>query len=659
MRDYRAYGLHVRSAVSLPFDPQPAPAAARPDVRVRLGAVARKLPDGPGKPVRTAFWQARPGAFLMEIGDVARFLVTGGRNVLVEPIGGDEDDIAAFFASSPFTALLQQRGVVTLHAAAVETAAGAALLLGTSGIGKSSLAAALVERGFPLIADDVTGVVRAADGQPIALPAFSRQRLWAHTLGEMRWRGRAQRPVRAGVAKYWLPAARSCAVPLPVYTALVLEAKDRPDGFGVDPLPPGGAFWLMWAHTHRKRALDALGQRPTHFGTVTALLRRVPVARVTRPRHPFLLDGLADRVASHLADAGAGRIDRARAAPAAAPAAAVDVPPAQGHASGRLAEPVAPRRACAPGIVWIAAWPKSGTTWLRAVLTSYLREDGGTPSINALMGQPANHREAFDEYLGLDSSDMTDEEVARYLPRFREVLAERLRANPLPHAPKRERNEPTFVKTHEAYRLPGGVARFPPAGCAGVVYLIRDPRDVAVSYAHHLNWPHDRTIALMADPQAHEMRISGGIYSRLPEPLTTWSGHVASWTEQTALRLHVARYEDLLAAPAAGFGAIARFAGLEWDAARLDRAIHHAAFHRLQAQEAESGYLEKQPTAPSFFRAGVAGSWRKALTATQVRALTSAHGEVMARFGYPGVRGGQGSSPEGSPAARSRDSRSR
>ena len=298
MRDYRAYGLHIRSAVPLPFNPLPAP-ATEPDVTVRLGNVPAALPDGPGEVIRTAHWQARPGTFLMDRGEVARWLVTGGRDVLVEPFGG-EDDVAAFFVGSPFTILLQQRGVITLHAAAVQTKAGAALLLGASGIGKSSLAAALGQRGFPLIADDVTGVVRDADCQAIALPGVSRQRLWAHTLDEMRWRGRAQRPVPAGIAKWWLQAVRSCAVPLPVCIALVLEADDHPDGFCIDPVSPGCAFWLLWAHTHRRRALDALGQRPAHFYIINALLRRVPVARVTRPRHPFLLDALADHVAAHL-----------------------------------------------------------------------------------------------------------------------------------------------------------------------------------------------------------------------------------------------------------------------------------------------------------------------------------------------------------------------
>ena len=80
--------------------------------------------------------------------------------------------------------------------------------------------------------------------------------------------------------------------------------------------------------------------------------------------------------------------------------------------------------------------------------------------------------------------------------------------------------------------------------------------------------------------------------------------------------------------PRAGFGAIVRFAGLDLDPARLDRAIEHTSFRRLQAQEVESGYAEKQLTALRFFRAGVAGTWRTALTA--------AHGDVMAHFGYSG-----------------------
>ena len=222
--DYRTYGLRVRSAIPLPFDPLPEPGGTGADVTVRLGTVPSDLPDGPGNVTRTAFWQARPGAFRMEVAEVARYLVTNGGDVLVEPLGGSDDDDAVFFASSRFTALLQQRSVLTLHAAAVKTETGAVLLLGRGGVGKSSLAAALAERGYPLLADDVAGVVPGADGGPVALSAFPRHRLWAHTLDEMGWRGRAQRR-RADVDKYWLPAKLACAEPLPVRAAFVLVVR--------------------------------------------------------------------------------------------------------------------------------------------------------------------------------------------------------------------------------------------------------------------------------------------------------------------------------------------------------------------------------------------------------------------------------------------------
>ena len=246
---------------------------------MRLGAVPETLPGGPaGHSLFPPHWQARPGAFLMHMEGVARYLVTGGRDVLIEPLGADDGAVADFFPGTPFTALLQQRGVATLHAAAVATGAGAVLLLGRSGIGKSSLAAALVERGWPLLADDVTGVVPGADGRAMALPGFSRQRLCADTLDEMGWRGRARSRVRDGMEKYWMPAQRTCTDPLPVRAVFVLAVADRPD-VGIEPVPPNRAFRVLRHNTQRRRAMEAMGQRDVHFRAVTAMARHVPVAR--------------------------------------------------------------------------------------------------------------------------------------------------------------------------------------------------------------------------------------------------------------------------------------------------------------------------------------------------------------------------------------------
>ena len=105
-----------------------------------------------------------------------------------------------------------------------------------SGAGKSALAAALVERGHTLLADDVTGLAPAA-GDVLARPAFPCMRLWAGVLPVADRRRR----VRPNLEKYWVPAARFAAAARPVCAALVLESHNRPD-FDVEPTPSSRAF---------------------------------------------------------------------------------------------------------------------------------------------------------------------------------------------------------------------------------------------------------------------------------------------------------------------------------------------------------------------------------------------------------------------------------
>ena len=272
-------------------------------------------------------------------------------------------------------------------------------------------------------------------------------------------------------------------------------------------------------------------------------------------------------------------------------------------------------------IVWLASYPKSGNTWLRAVLTNYLHDGGGPASINALIGSSiASKREQFDRHIGLPSSDLTANEILRLRPLFHELLAATL-------------PRPTFVKVHEACLQTTAGPLFPRTATVGVIYLVRNPCDVAVSFAHHQQRSIGRTVAEMNSPATSLAAGSRRIAPMLPQPLLTWSGHVTSWLDADLPVLPV-RYEDMLADPPAAFGAIVRFAGLEWNPARLAQAIDHARFDRLRAQEERAGFREKQQTSPSFFRAGASGGWRSVLTPEQVHALVDAHAPVMERFGY-------------------------
>ena len=106
--------------------------------------------------------------------------------------------------------------------------------------------------------------------------------------------------------------------------AFVLAVADRPE-VGIEPVPPNLAFRVLRSNTHRRRAMEAMGQRDAHFRALAAMARQAPVARVTRPRRPFLLDALADRVEAHLRRAGS-------------------VAGAQGVAEGALEPPAIPAK---------------------------------------------------------------------------------------------------------------------------------------------------------------------------------------------------------------------------------------------------------------------------------------------------------------------------
>jgi hypothetical protein len=277
-------------------------------------------------------------------------------------------------------------------------------------------------------------------------------------------------------------------------------------------------------------------------------------------------------------------------------------------------------------LYWLASYPKSGNTWMRVFLNNYW-ENGDQPyDINALGRTPALYaRELFDDVLNVESALLTYDEIDRLRPAFCRAYAETLT----------DWNG-QFCKVHDAFeRLSDGTPIFPPDVTAAVIYIIRSPLDVAVSYAHHSAVTVDEAIAMMGD-ETHALSMFPNTQShQLHQRLRTWSGHVLSWVDQTdVLPVIVVRYEDMLMQPLETFGRVIRAVNWEVDSARLEKAIRFSSFEELKSQERSRGFYEKPRSAASFFRKGEAENWRSVLTPLQVERICADHGAVMARFGY-------------------------
>jgi len=271
-------------------------------------------------------------------------------------------------------------------------------------------------------------------------------------------------------------------------------------------------------------------------------------------------------------------------------------------------------------LVWIASYPKSGNTWVRAFLHNYIRQTDAPYDINRLAD--------------LTASDVNAPRYQRYdeRPPSQYSIADVQRMRPLVHRDLMALDRTlVFVKTHNARLVVADAPLITPTYTAGAIYILRDPRDVAVSYSAHLGRPLDEVIALMANPAA----ATGGTDTAIYELLSTWSVHVESWTRTADPYVLVLRYEDMLTTTALVFERVITWLASPPAPERLARAIRFSAFDELRAQEQAKGFSERvaESTAP-FFGAGRAGGWRDVLSAAQQARIERDHGAMMQRFGY-------------------------
>jgi aryl sulfotransferase len=287
--------------------------------------------------------------------------------------------------------------------------------------------------------------------------------------------------------------------------------------------------------------------------------------------------------------------------------------------------------------VWLASYPKSGNTWFRMMVANLWAKDGKPVDINDLPERSgiASARGPFDHLTLIDSGLLTFNEIDCLRPRVYEELASGAQDDEY-DAP--EDIQPIrFVKAHDAYTLtPKGEPLLGGRrGAAGAIVIVRDPRDVAPSLAHHNRSSIDEAVAFMNNSSAGFCVGSSRLHNQFRQQLPGWSGHIASWLDQTDIPVHLIRYEDMKADVADVFRRALNFAGRQASDDDITRASQLADFGELRRQETDKGFRET-PARPGglFFRRGEAGAWRDELNAEQVGKIEAAHAPMMLRLGY-------------------------
>ena len=280
---YAHSGLQIASAIELEaWEAFRTPARGAPDVAIVISD--EPCPDWPSD-----------GTTVVE-GDSARFVIDGvggwdmqgGRRIVLHPsLSADPRELQLFTLGSAWGLLGYQRGHAMWHGSAVSNGAGLAMLFcGTAGEGKSTMAAAMLDAGATLIADDLSRV-ELRDGWPSIHPSSSRIKLWNEAIGQLGWQERI-------VERDWMREDKfHCAVPRhaagegprPLGAIVVLASGEREECV-FEQLRGSEALTQVLASTvYRPEALDAM-DRWTEQGALAArILGQVPVYRLTRPRN--------------------------------------------------------------------------------------------------------------------------------------------------------------------------------------------------------------------------------------------------------------------------------------------------------------------------------------------------------------------------------------
>jgi len=278
--DYQLCGWRVASDIVIP-ELLPWMGDDRPvDVHVRLGEPPEALPQ----PVfATPFLEiAADSTSLLKV-MAGRYLIRDGQEIIFRPgLGADPQDQSVFLLGTSLGLLLHQRGMFPLHASSVVIGERTVAMCGPSGIGKSTLVAALAARGHELLADDICAIDFGSQGDRLdVLPALARVKLWQDSLerllpGEAAVGSAGSHDGPKGhfrFAQTGLLERGEVTPPLAAIIRLRRVSPARPPG--CVRLPPFQAASIVNAQVYRLEQSRAMGRTETIFQDCLRIASRV------------------------------------------------------------------------------------------------------------------------------------------------------------------------------------------------------------------------------------------------------------------------------------------------------------------------------------------------------------------------------------------------
>lgn len=288
---YSAYGMQISSEIFLPELSVSNRADDQADLEILYGSVTTDALENP-KQIGPFIW-ADTNDLLFEVPGVARFLISSGKQILIDPASGiDAESVRVFLLGSAFGAALLQRRLLVLHGNGIEINGKCLICVGPSGIGKSTLTAAFLQRGHRILADDVIPI----EPSGMAIPGFPRIKLWQDVAEKMGIDTTQLSRIRPELQKFNLPLKENfCEIPTPVIRICVLS-EHQSNSVEVTPITGIEKFRILQANTYRSRFMAGMSLQNSHLSQCSTLAQNISMIKVSRPMEGFQINLLADAI---------------------------------------------------------------------------------------------------------------------------------------------------------------------------------------------------------------------------------------------------------------------------------------------------------------------------------------------------------------------------
>jgi len=274
-------------------------------------------------------------------------------------------------------------------------------------------------------------------------------------------------------------------------------------------------------------------------------------------------------------------------------------------------------------IIWCASYPKSGNTWVRAIITSLLYSQDGIFNFNMLKNVDLfPKRFYFKEFID-DYSDLN--KISCYWITAQEKI--------------NSDGKLKIFKTHNGNYNFSGNDFTNKKNTAGVIYVVRDPRNIITSIANHYQLNLQQSADFLFDEKRYLFNKNDPndlAEENIITLLGSWKANYNSW--KTASNSLIIRYEDLLLNTKSEINKLSmfmqKFTKFNINDEKIQNILKTTSFEILKKNEEREGFEEAANSDIKFFNLGPKNNWKNLLNKDLINIVEKKFSKEMKELGY-------------------------